>query len=110
MNFPHEIIFVKTIIRITITMIFLIFSELFWIVYFFKEKRKKKGFSGRIVSTFIIIMENLNSGLLVQILDSVVCEKINDNYYLSKDLNVSCSGSNYFTWVSKKVFSIIIFN
>lgn len=101
MNFPYKIIFVKTIVRIAITITFLLFAEVFWVIIF--TRRRKKGLSERIISTFIIIMENLNSGLLVQITDSVICEKINEKYYLSKDVNLLCSGDTYIKWVSIQI-------
>lgn len=104
MNYSYKIIFVKTIACILITLAFLLIVELFWLASY--KKGRKKGLSGKLISTFIIVIETLNSGLLVQIANSVICEKINEEYYLSKDLSIICSDDAYLKWVKK----IIIIN
>ena len=67
--------------------------NLIWIILYWKKK--VLDLKGNLFSTFIIVSETFNSGLLIQIINSVICENINDSYYLTNDLNVDCDDENF---------------
>ena len=79
--------------------VYLLISELVWIfLYVF---RKTKNIKGNLTSTLVIITETYNSGILIQIVNSVVCEKINQSFFLSKDLAINCDTEEFVKLVNK---------
>ena len=95
--FSYKIIFVKTISNVFLILIILIIFELIWIIGYFIGK--KSNLKMKIISTFVIIMETYNSGVLVQITNSIVCKQIGEKYFLSKDLLINCEDKYYLDWV-----------
>ena len=106
-NLNYHAIFVKSIIQILFLIVYLIMASFFWIIHFFCSK--KKNLIGNLISTFIILLETYNSGLLIQLTNSLNCEKLNNSYYLAKDFRVSCQTDEYFFWVITffKIFGTI---
>ena len=59
----------------------------------FKHLRDK--LATKVISTLIIITETFNFGFLIQIINSTICEKINNKYYLSNDLKIDCDEEGF---------------
>ena len=79
---------------------YLTISELVWV--FLYLSKKTRSLKGNLTSTIVIITETYNSGILIQIVNSVVCEKINDKFFLSKDLVISCDTEEFMKLVQRK--------
>ena len=49
----------------------------------------------RLTSTLIILIETFNSGILIQIANSISCEQMNDKLVLSQNLSIDCEDENF---------------
>lgn len=69
---------------------------------------RAKNLLNNVVSSFIIVLEMFNWNLLGQISNSIKCEQINKNSYVSKDLSTSCDTKLFSFWVQINKFSNLI--
>lgn len=93
LELPYKNIYLRPIANIIIFFFVLMMCNLIWIILYLKKK--VRTWKGNIFSTSIIVFETFNSGLLIQIINSIICEKINDLYYLTNDLNVDCNDDDF---------------
>ncbi len=96
-NLNSPIIFAKSITQLIILLAYITTSNVFWILHSFLSK--KKNLIGNLIFSLIILLETFNSGLLTMLVNSMDCEKLTNNSYLSKDLRVSCQTDEFHLWV-----------
>lgn len=59
---------------------------------------------GKVISTFIIIIDSFNSDLTSQNIKNMACESIDGKSYLKSYKNINCEDSSFKFWVRNQTF------
>lgn len=85
----------RTVANICLVLIFSSVFEIMWLFLFFLNKINLTDLRRNMISSLIILIETYNSGILLQITNSLICEKIDSGYYLTKDLKINCDTDEF---------------
>ena len=96
--------FLKAILSSIIPLIFLMINSSFWVIA--KYRSKKNSYLDLMVFTNILILFFMQPSVLKSLINPLKCSKIDNNWFITSNMMISCDDDTYSLWVKVLFLSL----